>query len=92
MSLNGATSLESVPSVDWLEAPSQAQSGSSSYDNISQAAEEEADELSPQELLHEISTYWERHQSSDVIANGQHEDNIETNKWPSLENLRTSDL
>ena len=92
MSLNGATSLESVPSVDWLEAPSQAQSASSSYDNISQAAEEEADELSPQELLHEISTYWERHQSSDVIANGQHEDNIETNKWPSLENLRTSDL
>ena len=92
MSLNEGTSLESVPSVDWLEAPSQAQSASSSYDNLSRAAEETADELTPQELLHEISTYWERHRSSDVIANGQHEDNTEMNKWPSLEKLRTSDL
>ena len=92
MSLNGGTSVESVPSVDWLEAPSEAQSASSSYDNLSRAAEETADELTPQELLHEISTYWERHRSSDVIANGQNEDNIETNKWPSLEKLRTSDL
>ncbi|CAB3984455.1 metabotropic glutamate receptor 8 isoform X1 [Paramuricea clavata] len=92
MSLNGGTSLESVPSVDWLEAASQVHSASSSYDNLSQAAEETADELTPQELLHEISTYWERHRSSDVIANGQNEDNIETNKWPSLEKLRASDL
>lgn len=92
MSLNEGTSMESVPSVDWLEAPSQAQSASSSYDNLSRAAEETADELTPQELLHEISTYWERHRSSDVIANGQHEDNTEMNKWPSLEKLRTSDL
>ena len=92
MSLNGGTSVESVPSIDWLEAPSQAHSASSSYDNISQAAEETAGELTPRELLHEISTYWERHRSSDVIANGQNEDNIEMNKWPSLEKLRTSDL
>jgi hypothetical protein len=92
ISLNGATSVESVPSVDWLEAPSQAHSASSSYDNISQAVEETAGELTPQELLHEISTYWERHRSSDVIANGQNEDNIEMNKWPSLEKLRASDL
>jgi hypothetical protein len=92
ISLNGATSVESVPSVDWLEAPSQAHSASSSYDNISQAVEETAGELTPQELLHEISTYWERHRSSDVIANGQYEDNIEMNKWPSLEKLRASDL
>ena len=92
MSLNEGTSMESVPSVDWLEAPSQAQSASSSYDNLSRAEEETAEDLTPQELLHEISTYWERHRSSDVIANGQHEDNTEMNKWPSLEKLRTSDL
>ena len=91
-SLHGGTSVESVPSMDWLEAPSQAHSASSSYDNLSQAAEATADEMSPQELLHEISTYWERQRSSDVIANGQYEDNVETNKWPALENLRTSDL
>ena len=92
MSLNGGTSVESVPSIDWLEAPSQGHSASSSYDNISEAAEETTGELTPQELLHEISTYWERHRSSDVIANGLNEDNIEMNKWPSLEKLRTSDL
>lgn len=92
MSLNEGTSVESVSSMDWLDAPSQAHSASSSYDNIPQAAEETADELIPQGLLHEISTYWERHRTSNVTENEQNEENIETKKWPSLEKLRASDL
>lgn len=94
MSLNDFPRVDSVPSVDYLKGPSTSQSVNSIYDNISLAAEaENVVEHLPQELLYETSTYWERdesNESNDFV--GIYEENINTNKWPSFEKLRASDL
>lgn len=97
-SLNEGASFPSATSVDHLETLNRVQSHDSVYDNVSRAETEEiGSEMSPEELLHEITTYWHGAESGDVFVNEQCRDDVEiavdeTNKWPSLEHLRASDI
>lgn len=102
ISSNDCVSFQSGPSMDGLDTLNRTESVNSFYDNLSTVipAEEVARDTSPEELLYEISTYWESSEktaSSGAFCDENRNEEVavaveETNEWPSLEGLRASDL
>ena len=95
-------SFQSGPSMDGLETLERTESANSFYDNLSTVLPAEEVAIigpSPEELLREMSTYWESAQktSSGAFCDGNRNEDVglaveETKEWPSLEGLRASDL
>ena len=94
-------SFQSGPSMDGLETLERTESVNSFYDNLSTVlpAEEVTSGPSPEELLREMSTFWESAEktSGGAFCDENRNEDValaveETNEWPSLEGLRASDL